>query len=121
MVKNFTGLRIGQIGLRPAPFYSVIWNEGELMEKFGLKIIPINFALIEQRMKATLDEKPAEMKEIADGIRRNYQMDDLTPKYVETMAAYAVTLKRLYTEFDLDAISAECWTATPAELAIELK
>ena len=35
MVKNFTGLRIGQIGLRPAPFYSVIWNEGELMEKFG--------------------------------------------------------------------------------------
>ena len=57
MVKNFTGLRIGQIGLRPAPFYSVIWNEGELMEKFGLKIIPINFALIEQRMKATLDEK----------------------------------------------------------------
>ena len=32
MVKNFTGLRIGQIGLRPAPFYSVIWNEGELME-----------------------------------------------------------------------------------------
>ena len=113
MVKNFTGLRIGQIGLRPAPFYSVIWNEGELMEKFGLKIIPINFALIEQRMKATLDEKPAEMKEIADGIRRNYQMDDLTPKYVDTMAAYAVTLKRLYTEFDLDAISAECWTATP--------
>ncbi len=113
MVKNFTGLRIGQIGLRPAPFYSVIWNEGELMEKFGLKIIPINFALIEQRMKATLDEKPAEMKEIADGIRRNYQMDDLTPKYVETMAAYAVTLKRLYDEFNLDAISAECWTATP--------
>ena len=113
MVKNFTGLRIGQIGLRPAPFYSVIWNEGELMEKFGLKIIPINFALIEQRMKATLDERPAEMKEIADGIRKNYHMDDLTPKYVDTMAAYAVTLKRLYTEFDLDAISAECWTATP--------
>ena len=113
MVKNFTGLRIGQIGLRPAPFYSVIWNEGELMEKFGLKIIPINFALIEQRMKATLDERPAEMKEIADGIRKNYRMDDLTPKYVDTMAAYAVTLKRLYIEFDLDAISAECWTATP--------
>ena len=113
MVKNFTGLRIGQIGLRPAPFYSVIWNEGELMEKFGLKIIPINFALIEQRMKATLDERPAEMKEIADGIRKNYHMDDLTPKYVDTMAAYAVTLKRLYDEFNLDAISAECWTATP--------
>lgn len=111
MVKNFTGLRIGQIGLRPAPFYSVIWNEGEPMEKFGLKIIPINFALIEQRMKATLDEKPAEMKEIADGIRRNYQMDDLTPKYVETMAAYAATL----------TLRAEADGLTPVELEIELK
>ena len=32
MVKNFKDIRIGQVGLRPAPFYSVIWNEGELME-----------------------------------------------------------------------------------------
>ena len=44
---SFTGLRIGQVGLRPTPFFSVIWNEGELMEKFGVKIIPINFAVIE--------------------------------------------------------------------------
>ena len=113
MVKNFTGLRIGQIGLRPAPFFSMIWNEGELMEKFGLKIIPINFALIEQRMNATMSEKPEEMQKIADYIRKNYQLDDLTPPYIDRMAAYAVTLKRLYAEFDLDAISAECWTATP--------
>ena len=46
MVKNFKGMRIGQVGTRPAPFFSVIWNEGELMEKFGIKIIPINFAII---------------------------------------------------------------------------
>lgn len=51
MVKNFKGMRIGQVGTRPAPFFSVIWNEGELMEKFGIKIIPINFAIIEQRMR----------------------------------------------------------------------
>jgi len=36
MVKNFKGMRIGQVGARPAPFFSVIWNEGELMEKFGV-------------------------------------------------------------------------------------
>ena len=35
MVKNFKGMRICQVGTRPAPFFSVIWNEGELMEKFG--------------------------------------------------------------------------------------
>ena len=35
MVKNFKGLRIGQIGARPAPFFSVIWNEGELLAQLG--------------------------------------------------------------------------------------
>ena len=113
MVKNFKGMRIGQVGLRPAPFFSVIWNEGELMEKFGVKIIPINFAIIEQRMKAVLEEKPAELSEIADYICKNYTLDDLTPQYVERMAAMTVMYKRLFSEFNLDAISAECWTATP--------
>ena len=113
MVKNFTGMRIGQVGLRPAPFFSVIWNEGELMEKFGIKIIPINFAIIEQRMKVVMDEKPAEMTEIADYIRNNYTLDDLTPQYIDRMAAMTVMYKRLFEEFSLDAISAECWTATP--------
>ena len=113
MVKNFKGIRVGQIGLRPAPFYSVIWNEGDLLEKFGVKMIPINFALIEQRMKAVLAENPPEKTEIENYILKNYKLDDLTPQYVERMAAYTITVKRLFDEFNLDAISAECWTATP--------
>ncbi len=113
MVKNFTGMRIGQVGARPAPFFSVIWNEGELMEKFGIKLIPINFAIIEQRMNTILEEKPAEVDEIAEYIRSNYTLDDLTPQYIERMAAMTVMYKRLFEEFNLDAISAECWTATP--------
>ena len=113
MVKNFTGMRIGQVGARPAPFFSVIWNEGELMEKFGIKIIPINFAIIEQRMKSVMEEKPQELYEIADYIRNNYKLDDLTEQYIERMAAMTVMYKRLFEEFNLDVISAECWTATP--------
>ena len=113
MVKNFKGIRVGQIGLRPAPFYSVIWNEGDLLEKFGVKMIPINFALIEQRMNAVLTENPPEKIEIENYILKNYKFDDLTPQYVERMAAYTITVKRLFEEFNLDAISAECWTATP--------
>ena len=113
MVKNFKGIRVGQIGLRPAPFYSVMWNEGNLLEKFGVKMIPINFALIEQRMNAVLSENPPEKTEIENYILKNYKLDDLTPQYVERMAAYTITVKRLFDEFNLDAISAECWTATP--------
>lgn len=113
MVKNFTGMRIGQVGARPAPFYSVIWNEGELMEKFGIRIVALNFAIIQDRMKQAAEQCKEEIAEIAQYIRDNYQMDELTPKYVDGMATMVVMYKRLFEEYKLDVISAECWTATP--------
>ncbi len=113
MVKNFSGMRIGQVGARPAPFFSVIWNEGELMEKFGVRIVPINFAVIEQRMKTAAADYADEIKEIEAYILQNYTLDDLTPRYVTGMATMTVMYKHLFEEFNLDVISAECWTATP--------
>ena len=113
MVKNFSGMRIGQIGARPTPFFSVIWNEGELMEKLGVRIIPINFAMIEQRMKAAPELYADEIKEYENHFLNNYKLDDLTPKYITPMATLAAVYKHLFDEFNLDVISAECWTATP--------
>lgn len=113
MVKNFKGMRIGQVGARPAPFFSVIWNEGELMEKFGIRIVPINFAVIEQRMKAAPELYADEIAEYENYFLTNYKLDDLTPKYIKPMATMAAMYKHLFEEFNLDVISAECWTATP--------
>ncbi|MBQ9071439.1 MAG: hypothetical protein IJY23_08885 [Clostridia bacterium] len=113
MVKNFKGMRIGQVGARPAPFFSVIWNEGELMEQFGIRIIPINFAIIEQRMKAAPELYKDEITEYENYFMSNYTLDELTPKYIKPMATMAAMYKHLFEEFKLDVISAECWTATP--------
>ena len=111
MVKNFKGLRIGQIGLRPGPFYSVIWNEGELLEKFGVKMIPINTAAVSRRYLQVLEEYPPEAAEMEAWIVEHYpRMDELTPKFLKGIACYSVTMKRLFEEFRLDAISAECWS-----------
>ncbi len=113
MVKNFKGMRIGQVGARPAPFFSVIWNEGELMEQFGIRIIPINFAIIEQRMKAAPELYAEEIAEYEKYFTYNFTLDELTPKYIRPMATMAAMYKHLFEEFRLDVISAECWTATP--------
>ena len=113
MVKNFSGMRIGQVGARPAPFFSVIWNEGELMERFGVRIVPINFAVIEQRMKAAPELYADEIAEYEQYFLHNYVLDDLTPRYIKPMATMVAMYKHLFEEFKLDVISAECWTATP--------
>ncbi len=113
MVKNFRGMRIGQVGIRPAPFFSVIWNEGELMERFGIRLIPINFAVIEQRMKDVAARNDARVAPLVEKLRSSYRMDDLTPQYLERMAQLTVMYQDLFEEYRLDLISAECWTATP--------
>ena len=113
MVKNFSGMRIGQIGARPAPFFSVIWNEGELMEKFGIRIVPINFAIVQDRFNAVAQNCGEKIAEFEKYFTENYKMDELTPKYVHAMATLAVTYINLFEEFKLDTLSAECWTATP--------
>ena len=113
MVKNFTGMRIGQIGARPQPFFSVIWNEGDLMEQLGIRIIAINFAMIEQRMKEAPEKYADEIAEYENYFKCNYRLDELTPKYITPMATLAAVYKHLFEEFRLDVISAECWTATP--------
>ena len=113
MVKNFRGLRIGQIGARPTPFFSVIWNEGDLMEQLGIRIVALNFAMIEQRMKEAPTRYAEEIAAYEEYFKSRYTLDELTPKYVTPMATLAAVYKHLYEEFNLDVISAECWTATP--------
>lgn len=113
MVKNFTGLRVGQLGTRPAPFFSVIWNEGELMQKLGLRVLPINLAILQDRYLKIQETKTDEIAHYVEVFRQNYQMDDLTPQYLERMACLLLTYIGLFEEFRLDVLSAECWTATP--------
>ena len=62
MVKNFTGLRVGQVGMRPKPFCSVIYNEGELMQKFGIHVIPINMAVVIDKFNRILKENQEEIR-----------------------------------------------------------
>ncbi len=113
MVKNFTGMRIGLVGTRPSPFYSVIYNEGELLEKFGIRIVTINLAIVEQRMKALPETHGEEIAEFEAYFMNNFKMDDLTPQYVKGLATMAVMYKSLFEDYDLDVMAAECWTATP--------
>lgn len=113
MVKNFTDLRIGQVGLRPSPFYSVIWNEGELMERFGLRIKPFNLAVLQDEFRWVLENRKEEIAKLEAYLTDYYRMDEFTPQYLTRMAALVVTYKKIMDENDLDVLSAECWTATP--------
>ena len=41
VAKAFNAPRIGQISVRPAAFWSVKCNEAELLERFGVEVVPL--------------------------------------------------------------------------------
>lgn len=111
VVKNFMGLRIGQVGLRPKPFCSVIFNEGQLMEDFDTHVIPINLAVIQDKFNHIMENRKEELAEGAKKLREMYIIDKDTEPNLEKMWAFVLMYKEIFEEYNLDVISAECWTA----------
>lgn len=111
MLKNFRGMRIAQVGMRPKPFCSVIFNEGELMEKFGLQIIPVNLAVILNKYNEILEKRDEELAEGAKLLMSRYEMDDLTPPLLKKVYAFVLLYQWVFSEYRVQAVSAECWTA----------
>lgn len=111
MVKNFTGMRIAQVGMRPKPFCSVIFNEGELMQRFGLQVVPVNLAVVIDRYNKILAERDAELEAGATLLASRYEMDDLTPPLLKKVFAFVLLYQWVFETYRVQAVSAECWTA----------
>lgn len=56
------------------------------MRKFGVKIIPINMAMIQERFNKTKEEKAEEIAKYVQVFKDNYEMDTFTPPYLDKMA-----------------------------------
>ena len=110
-VKNFTNLRVAQVGMRPKPFCSVIFNESELMEQFNIQVIPINLAIIQDKYNRILQTRQAELAAGAAQLRQMYELDELTEPVVERVYACVLLHQAIFAEYNVSAISAECWTA----------
>ena len=111
MVKNFRDLKIAQVGLRPRPFCSVIFNEGELLQKFDIRTIPINIAVVVDKYNRILETEKEKLAEGAALLASRYEMDDLTPPLLEKVYAFVLLYQEIFAEYKVNAISAECWTA----------
>ena len=101
MVKNFNGLRIAQVGMRPKPFCSVIFNEGELMQKFGIQVVPVNLAVIKDKYDRILAERKEELAAGAKQLEEMYEIDDLTAPVLEKVYAFVLLYQEIFAEYDV--------------------
>lgn len=109
VVRSFKSMRIGQISTRPGPFLAVKSNELELLEKFGIQVVPITLADLKRMIDETftkradeIEQKVAEMK--ATFIRKNIEDHDL-----QMIAAVKLAVESWAINERLSAVSTQCW------------
>lgn len=110
VVKRFKELRILQISTRPSDFWSVICNEGELLEKFGIQIHPITLDEISQATLRVEKEKSAELAEATQYIKDTLNWSEVEEKDVVRIASLKVALKRYAKDTGSSAIAIQCWS-----------
>lgn len=113
MVKNFKNMNITQIGTRLTPFKSVMYNELELTEKFGMNLGNVNMAQFEAKFNALLEEKAADIEGDIAKLKATYDVAGLDDAVLKKMLNFVYTYIAFFAETGADVMASECWTAMP--------
>lgn len=110
VVKQFTNLRILQISTRPSDFWSVICNEGELLETFGIQVHPITLEELKtETLKIEKIDSP-ELDEAMNYIKEKLDWSEVTEQDIRRIASLKVAMKQLAADTGSTAIAIQCWS-----------
>ena len=110
VVKEFRRARILQIDTRPGDFWTMMCNEGELLEKFGIQLFPINMIELVDRVNKLAGSDDAEVAKTVAWIHEN--MEVCIPEGdVKRVAALKAAMKSFALENGCNAIAIQCWDA----------
>ncbi|MCR5004780.1 MAG: sugar isomerase [Clostridiales bacterium] len=117
-VKAFRNCRILQLSTRPRQFLSVKYNESELLEKFGIEIIPVESAEIVRTVKGVLENRPADVKALTEEWKRDYDIDNTSDERLDNMAAIALGITELADKYGCSVVAGECWSLFSANFGV---
>lgn len=109
VVKAFRTMRVGQVSVRPRTFLTVKVNENELLERFGVDIVTIDYTEINMEIQRVLDEKPARAQEILAGLKTDYDVSEMEETALERIAAMETAFLNLAEKYGCTCFASECW------------
>lgn len=113
MVKNFKSLKVTQVGTRLNPFKSVMSNELEITEKFGINISTVNMTAMTEKLTRLLEEKSAEIEAGLAEVKRLYDVGGLSDEVLRKMLAFVHAYIEVFEDTEADVLLSECWTCMP--------
>ncbi|MGI6643284.1 MAG: L-fucose/L-arabinose isomerase family protein [Bacillota bacterium] len=109
VVKEFRQLRIGQIGPRPAPFWSVMCDEGDLLEKFGIQIVPASLPDLDKWTREAMSARARDVSEYVEDIKSRLCTEEISEPLLEKLAAMRIAMQDWAESESLSAIAIQCW------------
>ena len=110
MVKNFKNMKILQVGARIKPFKSIMYNELELCEKFGIDIVAFNMAEALIDLKEIYETRQDDLNKYLVELKNTFDCGTLDDEYLKKMLAIVYYYENLAKANDCNIISGECWT-----------
>ncbi len=117
-VRNFKNARIGQVGTRPRDFFSVIVNEGELLEKFGIEVIPTDITKIVRETRSLMNHPTEEVKAAAETMKKRVGFELVSADLPIRMAALKAAVRKWIDAENLSAAAFQCWDALQDEIGL---
>lgn len=117
VVKEFRNLKILQLSTRPADFWTMMCNEGELLERFGIQIIPVSMPDLTAAVRKFENSDSKDLQDTVDYIKSNmtvYMKDEK----VKTVAALKLAMRQMANDKKASAVAIQCWNALQSEIGI---
>lgn len=115
VVKEFRRARILQISTRPADFWTMMCNEGELLERFGIQIFPISMTELTHKVRELEAQPSSEVLQTIQFIKENMEVC-IPEEDVKRVACLKTAMKYFVELHACSAIAIQCWDSLQMEL-----
>lgn len=110
VVKSLKNMRILQIGPRPTAFWTMMCNEGELLERFGIQIIPLNLEEITDLTLQIVRRGSAEFKEHCASMKSRFELQGVRDEALERIVALKMAIEQKLEQYHCQTVAIQCWS-----------
>jgi L-fucose isomerase-like protein len=107
IVKNFRSSRIAQISVRPQQFVNLMVNEGELLERFGIEVVPVTGVELLDTIKNILKKDEDDIQNLISEIEQTVELSRIPDKRV--LAAIELGYMKIANRYSCNSIASDCW------------
>jgi len=107
IVKNFRSGRIAQVSVRPQQFVNLMVNEGELLERFGIEVVPVTGIELIDTIKNTLKKDEEDIQNLITDIELTVDLSRVPDKKI--LAAIELGYMKVANRYSCNAIASDCW------------